>query len=1139
MQQQVFMKRDRQTLIQYLSLKLTTLGLPAPHVADEEFLALTEGLVRAHQERSRLLSEYLPPVDARIQAYLDRVLEPTGVMPRLPGQTLILDKPGLARELSLPVDGNVFESDLLQSYRIRQGVLHNPRNDRRTTAGVFHVAEGGLPVPAGKKSVPLGVFARLLQAALNPPVESLRLPFLSSQPEKGGIFVSLLLRPIVAPAVPGIAPEKRMEVRFFAPGSLVSNLDFVESIFGNAGDPTLPENDSALDVERWTGHTGCVILAPHLNKLTKKELGLPHHDEATERQRAEGMCWKDPGECYNNGSAFKVTCRDEAGVIVTVIADNYFGYCKKEVKTQISYATNLYGNCEEEHAGGAIAFPRYNLGDRFRIDSNISQQGQTLEEIARVYASVMERQPEGHALDREFGNIVYLPENAQMELQSQTASWTLEGDTKSIHIRPGTTYIFPSGYRVDMERHPGAPSWRFVGTQAEGTFCHKPCTVSGGGKSEISKSILDFFHFGPFFIADHHADMRRVQEILERDYGDRFRHPDKRKRTGPSRPILSPQRTLGSVIKLLTPSQAEYTDAYNSWLETIPDYVKALVFIIKRFHQPEWGDDWASHFSTDLINGAPGHELKFKGRKLVAKYLRIGLMDDGLWRTYKVRQDFVASMKIQMEDDITVSTVVPTTWLDSTRMKNPCLKLTENCENLLFQRPDEAIHRGADRQTEFDLAQPGNFLSNFEPLTPAIAREMVSDNINFNLFTDPMQKLIEGAAGDKEGTWFVSSAHPRIVDGKPTKNPRYLQVRPDLKDPRAKYLAEISVRLHRRLKPDQKVVWPVHAVLPGRRNNPAGDGVRALAVFNPIHYQELPELFMDFIASLTGKSPSTTGAGSEGALTKGPFNALNPTADLNAALISYILTGYAGFTTAAGYVGPKYRVDHDVSLLIPELWSRLSEEEREPAFLISHGCLERVDDFEHQGELILASRLGWRITAEFMRLFGGRVFDSPSRVFNDEMLRPELQDMDSFVDGVKNITEAQQWVAQSYLDDGSVEAAIPPLKALLYIMATGSWEGKDAHHPDVRKLFTRDYVIQADWYLYRLSVKQRRDMELWKRHVYSLETFLRRESHQGEARRLRLDARLEYAKRELARVTSPQYVKSLVGTTGADPLYRG
>jgi hypothetical protein len=40
----------------------------------------------------------------------------------------------------------------------------------------------------------------------------------------------------------------------------------------------------------------------------------------------------------------------------TIIADNYFGYCKKEVKTQISFSANLYGWAEEEHAGGAVAF---------------------------------------------------------------------------------------------------------------------------------------------------------------------------------------------------------------------------------------------------------------------------------------------------------------------------------------------------------------------------------------------------------------------------------------------------------------------------------------------------------------------------------------------------------------------------------------------------------------------------------------------------------------------------------------------------------------------------------------------------------------------------------------------------------------
>jgi hypothetical protein len=42
----------------------------------------------------------------------------------------------------------------------------------------------------------------------------------------------------------GLHPDAAMETRFFVPGALVANLDFVESIFGNAGDPHLPENDA-------------------------------------------------------------------------------------------------------------------------------------------------------------------------------------------------------------------------------------------------------------------------------------------------------------------------------------------------------------------------------------------------------------------------------------------------------------------------------------------------------------------------------------------------------------------------------------------------------------------------------------------------------------------------------------------------------------------------------------------------------------------------------------------------------------------------------------------------------------------------------------------------------------------------------
>jgi hypothetical protein len=401
-----------------------------------------------------------------------------------------------------------------------------------------------------------------------------------------------------------------------------------------------------------------------------------------------------------------------------------------------------------------------------------------------------------------------------------------------------------------------------------------------------------------------------------------------------------------------------------------------------------------------------------------------------------------------------------------------------------------------------------------------------------------VQDLILGfiAEGDPDA-WFVSPAHPRIFEGKPSKNPRYLQLRPDLVSPRDTYLAEVGLRLYRRIPVGEKVVYPVNAVLPGRRNNPPEKNLRPLAVFNPIHYQELPELFMDFVCSLTGKSPSTTGAGSEGALTKGPFNALVATSDLNNALVAMVLNGHEAFSTAAGCVGPKYRVDHDISLLIPELWARMSAVERSPADLIAKGCLEKLEDFEYQGETILASRLGYRMTAEFMRRYFGRVFDSPTTIFNEEMLKPELQGMDIFVDGIRNITEAQQRVAEAYLADGSIKSAVPPLAALITIMARGTWNGLTAQSPEFRALFTRESVLGSDWYRERLVIKQRRDIALQERRIHALEAFIARPHRAADVRRLGIQARLEEARRGLARVTSPGYVDSLVGTIGADPLH--
>jgi len=1126
-------------------MKLAALGQPTCHAPgfDSEPLELARDLIQNFRQKNRILDDYLPPVDQRIQAFLESYLDGAGLakIPRLPSNTLVLDRYGLARELSLPPDQARFQSGILTSYRIHQGVLHNPLNDRRTTKGVFHVADGGLPVPQDKKEVPRAVFGRLLEAAVQPPDELATLPFTAAQDKKAKGFVSLLLRPLVCPEVPGWTPEKSMEIRFFAPGNLVSNLDFVESIFGNAGDPYLPDNDAGLDAQHWTGHTGCVILATHLTTLKKKDLGLPAWDKATDRQKRDGMAWKDANELYNDGGAFKICARDDRGVMVTLIADNYYGYSKKEVKTQISFSANLLGLVEEEHAGGALAFPRFNLGVRFFPEDELQRTGRTIADVVKILGKSVELKPEGYAVDRQHPEILYLPEDASIDLDDQLVSWHHEGRLHTLKALPGRTYIHPSGYRVHMEKHPATTAWRLVGTAAEGTLCHKPCTVSGGGKSEISKSIMDAIHFNPIIIGDFTADMALVHEIVEYDYSEIWAVPPEKK--SPAE-LLSDRYSLNDVIKLLSPS-TRYRPEYKAWLEKIPSRIKALVFLVKRFHSEvaESQRHWSEFFSVDVVNGTSGNIFKYQDRAVMGAYLRLGVRDNGASWTYKLRQDFMPAFKIQWEDDISASVIVPASQLShlNADYKNPSVKFTENCEFRFFQRPDEAVHRGYDKQAELDLSSPGNFISNFEPFQSQQAQEFLENVVEFTQYSKPVQDLLQGVVQTPETRYFAISSHPRIVDGAPSKNPRYLQMDPNHLRPLDRYLADTSIRLSRSIPMDKPVLHPINAVLPGRRNNPADHkaGIRPLAVYNPLHFQELPELFMDFICSLTGKSPSTTGAGTEGALTKGPFNALVPTADLNNALLGFILTGYQGFSSAAGHIGPNYRVDHDVSLVIPELWCRMEVEERDPQFMIRTGLLEKIDDFDHKGRTVLASRLGYRITYDFATHYLGRLFDEPGIVFSEDMLRPERQNLDDFIAGIDNVVEAQRKVASEYFEDGSVESAIPPLKVLLHIMAHGSFEGKPVSDPTIRSLFERETVLKSAWYTERLE----RYRELQRAHFTArrnnLKEFISLPVNASDVERLHLKAELAHAEKELQKIEAPSYLSHLQGTLGADPLFRG
>ncbi len=269
----------------------------------------------------------------------------------------------------------------------------------------------------------------------------------------------------------------------------------------------------------------------------------------------------------------------------------------------------------------------------------------------------------------------------------------------------------------------------------------------------------------------------------------------------------------------------------------------------------------------------------------------------------------------------------------------------------------------------------------------------------------------------------------------------------------------MGARFHRKLPLDTRVCNPVDAVLTGRRNNPPEPGIRPLAVYNPIHYQELPEI-----------------------------------------------------------------------------WARLTEHEREPGYLISNGYLEPLEDFEYRGRTILASRLGYRITERFLAHFLGKIFDNPRAVFTSAILRPESQNLEVFVDGIENICEAQERVARRYLEDGSIEDACPPLKALIHIMAEGHYQGRRIQDPAIRGRFSRHALLESDWYQERLEVKQQRDIHLARRMVLNLQQFLELRHYADEADRLDGAPRLDRAKAHLARVQELAYLDALVGTLGADPL---
>ena len=369
--------------------------------------------------------------------------------------------------------------------------------------------------------------------------------------------------------------------------------------------------------------------------------------------------------------------------------------------------------------------------------------------------------------------------------------------------------------------------------------------------------------YGPIFVADVEKDFdagrSRSSTATTPTAGSPARAGLPGARAGPSSArALARQRDQAADAR-----PADYTDEYNAWLASIPNHIYPLVFIIKRFYRPEWGDDWRA-LRRRHHQRRPRPRAEGDGRKLVGTYLRVGLRRARRagGRSSSARTSSPPP-RCRWRTTSRASVVVPARAGWPASPPSPpgirAYKFAENCEYRLFQRPDDAIHRGLDQQTEADLARPDNFLSNFEPLDAERGRAPSSSASPSSTSSRPPMRehVLRTPPRDRDG-YVVCSANPRLVDGKPTKNPRYLQTPPGPARP--------ARPLRRRAGRAAAPPAPARAAAahPGRarccraggttRPSPAGSA--RSAVYGPIHYQELPELFMDFICSLTGKSPS-------------------------------------------------------------------------------------------------------------------------------------------------------------------------------------------------------------------------------------------------------------------------------------------
>jgi hypothetical protein len=195
-----------------------------------------------------------------------------------------------------------------------------------------------------------------------------------------------------------------------------------------------------------------------------------------------------------------------------------------------------------------------------------------------------------------------------------------------------TTYLDPTGFRVAMKQvrnDPAVDDHRHLG-HGHGV----PQAFDCLRRREVGDLEVDRRR-------DHHrAGLCRG---LRRRHG--CRRGDRRAATtatgmpsprGTARttaPCSAADRSMGSIIKLLTPS-AEFSEEHNSFIRAIPPHVLELVYVIKKAYRRRVGRRLAQPLLGQPRQRPPRQPAAPGRQQVLVDMLRVGFESDGSYRLF-------------------------------------------------------------------------------------------------------------------------------------------------------------------------------------------------------------------------------------------------------------------------------------------------------------------------------------------------------------------------------------------------------------------------------------------------------------------------------------------------------------------------